>query len=116
MSITNQKFFKLYCCMFVGCGKEYSLKFNLKRHVEVNHFKSKEVECEICQKRFSIKQNYLEHKSIHLNQKPYSCSLCFTCFRHKSTFLKHKRENLCKRNINRSYSECSDSEFEADDE
>jgi len=77
----------------------------------VTHFKSKEVTCEICNKTFRIHQNYLEHKSIHLNQKPYSCTLCRETFRHKSTFLKHKRQNLCHQIFIKNNSEGSDSEY-----
>lgn len=84
--------FTFFCCMFNNCGKEYNSKFNLKRHVEIYHLKSKQVQCPICFKFFRIKQNLVEHSYIHSKQKPYRCSWCRLSFRHKSSLLKHDRE------------------------
>ena len=83
--------FKLYCCMFENCNKEYRSKFNLKRHVQVYHLRAKQVQCHVCFKFFRIQQNLIEHSYIHTQDKPYSCRFCGEKFRHKSSHLKHER-------------------------
>lgn len=88
--------FKLFCCMYPGCGKEYGTKFNLKRHVVVYHRKEKEVECQVCGKSFRVLQNYIEHSYIHTNEKPYKCQLCGKKFRHKASYFAHSRKKLCE--------------------
>lgn len=87
--------FKIYSCGFNYCDKEYSSKFSLERHIQIIHLKKKEVECELCHKKFRVMQNLVEHKYIHQNIKPYECELCGKNFRHNSTFLAHKRKKEC---------------------
>lgn len=48
-------------CTFPGCTKLLSSKYNLKRHIENCHRGYRPHECSICFKRFSSKQNKLEH-------------------------------------------------------
>ena len=91
----NFQVFTLYCCMYLGCGKEYSSKFNLKRHVDHFHRKIKQVQCQVCSKYFRVQSNLNEHMYIHTKQKPYSCQLCGLQFRHKSSVLAHKRNSAC---------------------
>lgn len=88
--------FQFFCCMHPDCGKEYGSKFNLKRHVQVFHHRTKEVKCEVCHKNFRVMQNLIEHSFIHSGIKPYACEQCGDKFRHKATFLAHKRKKLCK--------------------
>lgn len=48
-------------CTYKNCKKILSSKYNLKRHIEFNHLGVRPHECEICFKRFTSKQNRLEH-------------------------------------------------------
>lgn len=98
--LVEQTIFKLYCCSYPKCDKEYSSKFSLKRHIQVYHFKKREVECQVCHKTFRILQNLVEHTYIHLNIKPYSCEFCGDSFRHKASFLAHKRSRICLSELN----------------
>lgn len=87
--------FKVFCCGYNFCDKEYSSQFSLKRHVQIIHLKKKEVECELCHKTFRVMKNLIEHRYIHQNIKPYKCESCGKQFRHNSTFLAHKRNKEC---------------------
>ncbi|OMJ68520.1 hypothetical protein SteCoe_33998 [Stentor coeruleus] len=48
-------------CSYPNCRKLLSSKYNLKRHIEFCHQGLRPHECSICFKRFSSKQNKLEH-------------------------------------------------------
>lgn len=48
-------------CTYPNCRKLLSSKYNLKRHIEFCHQGLRPHECSICFKRFSSKQNKLEH-------------------------------------------------------
>ena len=91
-----------FCCMENECGKEYTTKLNLKRHILTSHIKSKRFPCDICLKEFSSKQNLKEHLFLHSGEKPYKCSLCFIRFRHVSSLslhLKHHKIGMVDRKI-----------------
>ena len=70
---------------------EYASKYNLKRHVNVCHLKTKQAVCTFCLKKFKNKQNLKEHFFIHSKVKPYACEVCSKVFRHKTAYIKHKK-------------------------
>ena len=84
----------MYCCMYSACGKGYSTKFNLKRHVETSHLKIKKYRCHDCDKQFASKQNLSEHMHIHSGAKPFFCKICGKTFRQASQLSLHKRTHL----------------------
>ena len=84
---------KLYCCMAKDCDKEYSTKFNLKRHVEIYHMKQKKYQCEYCQRFFVSQQNLKEHIFTHTGAKPYPCPVCGEFFRQISQLSLHRRDH-----------------------
>ena len=51
-------------CTFPGCPKLLSSKYNLKMHIDYCHRGVRPHECSICFKRFSSKQNRLEHTKM----------------------------------------------------
>lgn len=89
---------KIFCCYVNGCLKEYTSKYNLLRHISINHLKTKVGNCEICGKEFISKDNLKEHRFIHLNVKPFSCDLCEKTFRNKCMMTRHKRSHLFESN------------------
>lgn len=80
-----------YCCMNNNCGKEYTTKVNLKRHILVAHAKSKRFTCEECDRSFASKQNLTEHIYLHSGDKPYECVVCRERFRHFSSLSLHSK-------------------------
>lgn len=84
----------MYCCMYSACGKGYSTKFNLKRHIETSHLKIKKYRCQECDKLFASKQNLNEHLHIHSGAKPFFCKVCSKTFRQASQLSLHKRIHL----------------------
>lgn len=82
-----------YCCMFDSCGKGYTTKLNLKRHVLLKHSTVSRFNCEICQTSFASKQNLVEHSYLHTGEKPYKCQLCNLAFRYASAFSIHKSQH-----------------------
>jgi len=63
-----------YICEHAGCGKEYSTKFALRRHVHT-HSGIKAWGCELCGKRFSLEQYLSEHMYVHTKAKPFVCNI-----------------------------------------
>jgi hypothetical protein len=51
-------------CPYKNCNKMLSCKYNMKRHIDFCHNGLKAHQCYICFKRFSSKQNKLEHVRI----------------------------------------------------
>lgn len=89
MSVVAELVIKRFCCMENGCGKEYSTKLNLKRHILTNHLKVKTFPCQACHKIFASKQSLKEHGYLHSGAKPYKCHLCLKTFRHVSSLCVH---------------------------
>lgn len=83
----------IFCCMYMGCDKTYSTKFNLKRHVETIHLNKKRHYCEECKRWFASKQNLVEHMYTHSGEKPFQCNLCPKIFRQASQLSLHQRKH-----------------------
>lgn len=84
---------KKFCCMYNNCMNEYSSKYNLQRHIEINHLKSRLATCTICGREFVSQDSMREHRYIHMKVKPYRCTICGTRFRNKCTFIRHQRSH-----------------------
>ena len=89
----------LYCCMYQSCFKEYQNKYNLMRHININHLKKKKGNCHICGKEFIDTDNLKEHQNIHLDIKPHSCEICKKSFRNKCMLTRHLREHKFTQDI-----------------
>ena len=86
-----------YTCLFPNCNASYSTKYNLKRHIKVNHLGIKLFQCASCPKSFATKQNLTEHSYIHTGDKPFPCPYCNKCFRQASQVLVHKKKHCAMR-------------------
>ncbi|OMJ93000.1 hypothetical protein SteCoe_4079 [Stentor coeruleus] len=83
----------LYCCPFPGCSKEYKVKFNLRRHVQMIHIKMTFHRCRVCAKSFSSRQVLKEHFYRHSKVKPYYCAKCGKRFRQYSHLSSHRKSH-----------------------
>ena len=83
-----------YCCMHNYCGKYFTTRFNLKRHIEIVHLNYKRYRCETCEKLFASKKNLIEHSYLHSGAKPYQCDVCDLSFRHLSFLCLHRRVHV----------------------
>lgn len=83
-----------FVCTQPGCGKKYSKREHLTRHVAAAHSstsKEKPFQCSLCQARFAYKHGLVRHTNrSHLNQdKPYQCGVCQLAFKKKSLLQAH---------------------------
>ena len=69
-----------------NCGKSFSSKMNLDRHIKSKHNKVKDHECPDCGKRFVDSTRLKEHRWIHTDHKPFACTQCDKSFRFVHSF------------------------------
>ena len=72
------------------CKKVFPTEFHLKRHIFHHEFRQrKRFICSKCNKSFSRKSDYENHKIIHTDQRPYSCKVCGTTYRQSRGLQRH---------------------------
>ena len=63
------------------CGKVFTTKGNLKKHVQTVHLGKKNFKCDTCGKAFGEAGNLNRHvQTIHLGQKNFTCDTCGKSF------------------------------------
>ena len=61
------------------CGKGFSQKKNLTRHLQI-HSPTKNYTCNICEKNFYWKDVLDRHMLTHVNERKFRCNICSNVF------------------------------------
>ncbi|KAG1704489.1 hypothetical protein DVH05_005419 [Phytophthora capsici] len=98
---------KVFRCTFPGCGREFQLKGNLKRHLNI-HNGDKKFGCKFCGKKFLRKADMEVHYRVHTGEKPYRCKYdeCGKCFARRSDLLSHERTHTGKKPFSCAFPGC----------
>lgn len=85
----------VFRCTFPGCGREFMLKGNLKRHQNI-HSGDRKFACKQCDRAFFRKADLEVHYRVHTGEKPYACKHqhCDKRFARRSDLLSHERTHL----------------------
>lgn len=85
----------VFRCTFPGCGREFMLKGNLKRHQNI-HSGDRKFACKQCDRAFFRKADLEVHYRVHTGEKPYTCKHqhCDKRFARRSDLLSHERTHL----------------------
>ncbi|KAL5272433.1 hypothetical protein ACHWQZ_G000584 [Mnemiopsis leidyi] len=71
------------------CGRGYSSKASLQRHISVVHRKERNYECHICRKRFGQQIHVDVHMRLHTGEKPFVCHMCNDSFKQSAHLKRH---------------------------
>ena len=73
------------------CGKQFSCRDNLKKHITEIH-EEKKYNCELCDKKFSQAWGMKQHiETVHDGQKNHKCENCGNSFAQSGTLFNHKK-------------------------
>ncbi|KAG5680920.1 hypothetical protein PVAND_010396 [Polypedilum vanderplanki] len=94
------------------CGKNYTQKPELIKHIKFVHFNRRDFVCEICNAGFGCKGHLKAHYLTHQQFKGISCSVCGYSFHTQAKLQRHMRShsgqrdyecNICKKRFLYSY-------------
>ena len=90
---------KLFKCEI--CENSYSLKGNLKKHIEAVHENKKSFKCDICDYSCSQKDHMKTHiESVHEKKKTFKSDICYYRFSYKNVWKTHKQSMKIRSNSN----------------
>lgn len=75
------------------CGKKFSFKFSLLRHMRQIHTKIKPYCCQFCPLQFSDWTTKIRHERTHTKIRPYKCSTCSKSFSYANVLKAHVKSH-----------------------
>jgi len=75
------------------CNLVFSTTSNRVRHVSVKHHQTKPYICKYCSKSFSQSFNSSRHEDSCGNRKSFNCQICNKTFTNKKLFNQHKKQH-----------------------
>lgn len=78
---------KTHFCGIEGCGKSFSFRKELLKHMKEDHIPT----CEICHKTFKSTETLRKHYTIHKQQESFNCPYdgCYKSYTRKSNLNTH---------------------------
>lgn len=76
----------LHCDM---CGRSYTQKPELAKHIKFFHYQIRDHSCEICGASFGSRGHLLAHKATHQSAKTSACGLCELSFHTRAKLERH---------------------------
>ena len=86
---------RLFLCDL--CDATFTSSSGLKLHTNCVHLKKYPYACTVCGKRFTLKEHYNDHMSMHNKVKAHKCPNCCRPFTFKTSLRKHLRDRICKK-------------------
>ena len=82
-------------CSLPNCGKVYTQRLILRRHLTLHHLGFRRFKCNFCGRMFSQGRYLFEHLNIHTNSHPVKCDIpgCDKRFKQKSRLFYHKKND-----------------------
>ena len=71
------------------CGKNFTLKGEMNRHIKTVHMKVKTIKCSFCPKTFAKKVVRDSHELLHTGARPFQCDQCVKAFKCKGDLTNH---------------------------
>ena len=81
---------KPFWCLSCGIGFRYELL--LDKHLQ-NH-SLRQHKCDVCNKRFRMSSELMNHSETHTRAKLHMCSLCERGFSYKPNLIRHQKEHF----------------------
>ena len=89
---------KAPAAMAAGTGEAPSLPIRATKKVRKARVRAdkKELECDVCNKKFRLQHNLRAHKRTHTGEQPFQCKFpgCGKRFNHGGNLLKHERRHI----------------------
>lgn len=80
------------------CAKKYTVSSSYFYHMKHFHKRTKEHECQICNRKFGTKGGLTQHASVHTGECPFECKECGKKFRTNASLYIHKQTHIGQKN------------------